>query len=91
MEEVELSQRGKIDTFSVLHIGAPGFAVPYIVAYVVLPEGPRIFSMVSGCEPSEKSLEIGAEVELIVDKLRDDEQDNEVMGYKFRPVGAESG
>ena len=91
MEEVELSQRGKIDTFSVLHIGAPGFAVPYIVAYVVLPEGPRVFSMVSGCEPSEKSLEIGAEVELIVDKLHDDEQDNEVMGYKFRPVGAESG
>ena len=90
MEEIELSGRGRIDTFSVLHVGAPGFPVPYIVAYVVLPEGPRLFSMIGGCEPSEKSLEIGTEVELIVDKIRTDEQGNEVIGYKFKPVSAEA-
>lgn len=87
MEEIKLSGKGKIDTFSVLHVGAPGFSVPYIVAYVVLPEGPRVFSMINGCEPSEKSLEVGTDVELVVGKICDDEQGNEVIGYKFKPIG----
>lgn len=86
MEEIELSSKGRIDTFSVLHVGAPGFSVPYIVAYVVLPEGPRVFSMINGCEPSEKSLEVGTDVELIIGKIHDDEQGNEIIGYKFRPI-----
>ena len=41
--------------------------------------------MISGCEPSEDSLDIGEEMELTLGKIRDDEQDNEVMGYQFRP------
>jgi len=86
MEEIELSGKGKIDTFSVLHVGAPGFAVPYVVAYVVLQEGSKVFSMIEGCEPSEKSLEVGTDVELVVGKIRDDEQGNEVIGYKFKPI-----
>jgi len=86
MEEVQLSSRGKIDTFSVLHVGAPGFTVPYILAYVVLPEGPRVLSQITGCEPSEDSLEIGIDVELVIEKIREDEQGNEVKSYKFRPV-----
>ncbi len=87
MEEIELSRKGKIDTFSVLHVGAPGFAVPYIVAYVVLPEGPSVFTMVEGCEASEKSLKVGEDVELMIGKIREDEQGNEVIGYKFKPIG----
>lgn len=86
MEEIELSGKGKVETFSVLHVSAPGFAVPYIVAYIVLSEGPRVFSMINGCEPSEKSLEVGTDVEIIIGKIRDDEQGNEIVGYKFKPI-----
>jgi len=86
MEETELSGKGKIDTYSVLHVGAPGFAVPYTVAYVVLQEGAKVFSMIEGCESPEKSLEVGTEVEFVVGKICDDEHGNEVIGYKFRPI-----
>lgn len=88
MEEVSLGSRGTVDTFSVLRAGAPGFEAPYVVAYVLMPAGGRVFSLITGCEPSEGSLEIGTEVELVIEKIREDEQGNEVRGYKFRPVGA---
>ncbi len=81
MKDIELSRTGKIDTFSILHVAAPGFSVPYVVGYVSLPEGPRIFSMISY---SGESLEIGDEVELMVGKIREDELGNEVIGYKFK-------
>lgn len=85
MDEVELSRRGKLDTFSVLYVGAPGFNFPYIVGYVVLPEGPRVFTMITGCEPSEESLKIGTEMEMVLGKIRNEDGD-EVVGYQFQPV-----
>lgn len=88
MEEISLGSKGEVDTFSVLHVGAPGISAPYIMAYVVMPAGVKVFSLITGCEPSEESLKIGAEVELVIEKIRVDEEGNEVRGYKFRPVGA---
>lgn len=86
MQEIQLGSRGKIDSFSVLHVGAPGFEPPYIIAYVVMPEGAKVLALITGCEPSERSLEIGNEVELVIEKIREDEHGNEVRGYKFRPI-----
>lgn len=86
LEEVPLSTKGKIDTFTVVHVAPVGFSAPYIQAFVDLPEGVRIFSLVTGCEPSEDALEEGMEVEMVIDKIREDEQGNDLIGYKFRPI-----
>ena len=51
--------------------------------------GAKVLSLITGCEPQEESLEIGEEVELVIEKIREDRQGNEVRGYKFRPVGGE--
>lgn len=45
--------------------------------------------MITGCEPSVESLEIGKELELALGKIRDDELDSEVIGFQFRPVNRE--
>jgi uncharacterized OB-fold protein len=87
MQEIALSSRGKIDTFTVVHVAPMGFKAPYIQAYVDLPEGPRIFSLITGCEPSEEALKTGTEVELVIDKITEDEKGNDLIGYKFRPIG----
>jgi len=87
MQETALSTRGKIDTFTVVHVAPMGFKSPYIQAFVDLPEGPRIFSLITGCEPSEDALKTGTEVEMIIDKITEDEKGNDLIGYKFRPVG----
>ncbi len=86
MEEVPLSRRGTIDTFTVVHVAPTGFKAPYIQAYVDLPEGPRIFSLITGCDPLGTDLRDGAEVELVIEKIREDEKGNDLIGYKFRPV-----
>lgn len=87
LDEIALSTRGKIDTFTVVHVAPLGFKAPYIQAYVNLPEGPRIFSLITGCEPSENALRDGQEVELVIDKITEDEKGNDLIGYKFRPIG----
>jgi uncharacterized OB-fold protein len=86
MEETALSTKGKIDTFTVVHVAPMGFKAPYIQAFVDLPEGPRIFSLITGCEPSEDALKTGVEVEVVIDKITEDEKGNDLIGYKFRPI-----
>ncbi len=88
MEPSALSTRGRIDTFTVVHVAPMGFKAPYIQAFVDLPEGPRVFSLITGCEPSESALKSGTEVELVIDKITEDEKGNDLIGYKFRPVGS---
>jgi uncharacterized OB-fold protein len=85
MVDIELSPRGKVDTFSTLHVAPPGFPVPYTVGYVSLPEGPRIFSILSG---SGEAIDIGDDAEIIVGKIREDEMGNEVIGYQFKVRGS---
>jgi uncharacterized OB-fold protein len=91
MIEVHLSGRGKLDTFSIVNAALPGFKAPSIQAYVNLEEGPRIWSLITGVEPDEKALKIGMDVELVVAKVREDAQGNEVISYQFRPAKESSG
>ena len=86
MKPIPLSGKGKIDSFSISHVAPPGIKAPYIQSWVKLAEGPRIFSIITGCEPSEKALRIGMDVEFTVGKLAEDEEGNDWIGYQFRPV-----
>lgn len=86
MTEISLGTRGKINTFTISYVAPVGFKAPYIQAYVDLPEGPRVFSIITGCKPSGEELTIGSEVELVIDKICEDEEGNEIIGYKFRPI-----
>jgi uncharacterized protein len=61
---VEASGQGTIYSYTVVHRGAGRYrdAVPYVVAYVELAEGPRVLTNIVGCEPDE--VHIGQEVKL---------------------------
>ena len=91
LEDIELSRTGKIDTFSVLHVAAPGFPVPYVVGYVRVEEGPRVFGIIQRDEESPDSLEIGQEAELVLGKICEDQEGNEIMGFQFRCVQRKRG
>lgn len=84
MQEIPLSRVGKINTFAISHMGTLHHQAPYVQAYVDLPEGPRVFSMIIDTEPTEEAVKIGMEVELVIDKVSEDEEGNDVIGYKFR-------
>ena len=83
---IPLSGKGKIDSFSISHVAPPGIKAPYIQSWIKLAEGPRIFSIITGCDPSEKALTIGMDVEFVVGKLAEDEDGNDLIGYQFQPA-----
>jgi uncharacterized OB-fold protein len=62
---IEASGRGKVYAFTIVHRnGMPGWreALPYVVAYVELDEGPRVLTNVVGCVPDDVRIEMPVHV-----------------------------
>ena len=84
MEKLNLSQLGKLYSFSIVHMPSEHFEPPYAVGWIELAEGIRIFSQIRGWQ--EQPLKTGMNMELTFERLWDEEE-NEVIGYIFRPSG----
>ena len=88
LDDIKLSRKGRIHSFTTVMQRPPIYykgPVPYMLAWVELDEGLRLETLLTDCEPEDVTL--GMEVELIIDKLHTDEQGNDVITYKFKPVG----
>ena len=58
--------------------------VPFGQGFIEMPGGLRIASVLTTADPKE--LKIGMDMELVIDKLYEDEEGNDVMNYKFKPA-----
>lgn len=89
MEEIALSRRGKLWSYTVIRHRPPGAYkgpdpfVSFGLGLVELPEGIRV---VSPIDAEVDLLNIGMGLELEVYKLYQDEEGNEVMAFKFKQV-----
>ncbi len=91
IEDIKLSRKGKIYSFTVVMIQPPMYykgPVPYAFGYVELPEGVRVETLFTDYDL--EALKIGMDVELVIEKLHEDDEGNEVMAYKFRPITAQA-
>ena len=86
LEEVALSTRGELWTFTVARMALPGTLVtaPYVIAQVRLSEGVQVASVLTDVDP--EAVRIGMPLELVVEKASTDSEGNDVMTFKFRPV-----
>jgi uncharacterized OB-fold protein len=86
LEEVELSTRGELSTYTVARMALPGslVAAPYVIAQVRLPEGVQVATVLADVDP--EAVRIGMPLELMVEKASTDSDGNDVMTFKFRPV-----
>jgi uncharacterized OB-fold protein len=91
LEEVRLSRRGKLYSYTINHYAPPppfhmpDPFVPFGVACVEFPEGIKI----SGQVPRETDLskiKIGMEMETVREVLYVDKEGTEVMCWMFKPV-----
>lgn len=82
MENLNLSQTGKLYSFTIVHMASEHFPPPYVIGWIELPEGIRIFSPIQGWK--ENPLKIGMTMKLSIETLWN-EGDKEVVGYTFRP------
>jgi uncharacterized OB-fold protein len=91
MEEILLGPRGKIYAFTTVRMPPPlGFEVPYTYGYVDLAEEEiKVPAMFTRDESDQ--LRIGTDVLLVIEKLRTDKEGNDIIGYKFKPIGERKG
>jgi len=88
-EDVELGPTGRLWTWTYVHV--PLFAKKdkkvdaYGVGQVDLPEGPRIQAILVG---GPDDFEIGMELQLDLETLSTDADGNDVVIFRFKPVGA---
>jgi hypothetical protein len=86
------SGRGEVYSFTTIYDAPAGYEenVPYTVALIKLEEGPLVTAQLT--DLGDKPVEIGAPVEMVTRKLRNDgdERGMIVYGYKFRPVLAQA-
>ena len=83
-ESKPLSRRGRLVSFTRIY-RKPRHAVvepPYVLGEVELEEGAHIISVVKA--PPEE-LRTGIELEMTLEKVREDEEGNEVVSYSFVP------
>lgn len=87
MDEVEIGRTGKLYSHTIAYFAPKGFKAPFFQAFIELPEGPRIFSLVGAECPVERgALEEGMEMRLVVEQLADTPENRDVMTYKYVPV-----
>ena len=89
VEDVLLGRRGKLWSYTIQHYAPPPpyhGPVPLTIGLMELSEEKlRIMGqLVEGIKPED--IKIGMELELVVEKLFDDEEGNEVMTWRFRPA-----
>jgi uncharacterized OB-fold protein len=87
MEEVRLSHRGRLYSYSVIHVSAPGFKAPYAVGYVDLPEGPRLFGHLDGWQ--DGPIPLDSSVEIYAGPIGKDRDGEELISIRFRPLPAD--
>ena len=89
LEGIPLSKRGKLWTYTVIRHKPPGDYkgpdpfVPFGLGLVELPEGIRVLAPI---QADPEKIKVAMELELEVYPLYTDENKNEVMAFRFRPV-----
>jgi len=85
MERMPLGGKGKLYTYTVIWQQLPGalVEVPYAVANVVMDEGCQMQAVVT---EDLESLDIGMDMEVYFEKMREDAEGNDEIAFKFRVV-----
>jgi len=87
MNDVALGRHGTLFSFTISFVGVEGFDAPYYQAFVVTPEGPRVFALISRDVPVENGvLEDGMDMDLVIEAVRATPDGRPVLTYKYRPA-----
>jgi uncharacterized OB-fold protein len=79
-----VGEGARLFSFTVCHAAPEGWDAPYLQGYVELPEGIRVFTLISDeIEPRADALEVGMPMEPVLEALPGAEG---AVSYRFRPL-----
>ena len=82
----QLSNRGELYVYSIVHRSFPGIEVPYVSAIVDLEGGGTVKGNLINVEPDPEKIKMGMPVETIFQVApRKDAEGNEYLSYFFQP------
>jgi uncharacterized OB-fold protein len=84
MSPLAMGSAGTLYSYSVVHAAPKGWTLPFVAAYVDLPEGVRVFAHIVDVDPADLAMDMPVEATIAV--LGSDEQGNPVESYAFRPA-----
>jgi len=87
MQELKLSGKGEIVTYTIIHAGPENFKeqVPYPIAIIKLEEGPQLTAQIVDCNIDD--VKIGMKVESTFRRIQEDGYTGAIYyGYKFKPL-----
>ena len=90
MEDASFGPRGKLWSCAIQNYPPPPPAKfnepysPYAIGMIDLSEGLRVLGRVSTDSPED--LQVGSDVELVLEELCQDEDGTQVITWKFRPI-----
>lgn len=87
LDRAHLSRDGEVWSYTVVRQTPPGALVvaPYALAEIALPEGVRVRSLVTECEPED--VRVGMPVSLHTFPISKDDDGNDLIAFAFRPAG----
>ena len=83
LDDVPFGRSGILYAYSVIRISSPDFKAPYVIGYIDLDEGVRLLAPIVEWQDAE--LNSGKKMELVVGKVKQDANGNDVVGYMYRP------
>jgi len=83
---VDVPREGSLSTFSIVHMAAPGIAVPFVAA-VVDCGGTSVRANVVNVEPTPERVSLGMKLRLTTFPLGLDDEGVEAVGFGFEPAG----
>lgn len=84
-DRVRLASQGTLYSFSEVHVGPPAFRRPYMVGYIDLDDGVRVFGQI---DEDGTELAVDARVRTVLGVIRTDPDGTDVWSYRFRRVQA---
>ena len=90
MEKIQLSNKGKLYAYSIVHRSFPGIDVPYVSAIVDLEGGGTVKSNLIDVDPDPDKLHFDMPVDVVFgDALnRKDSDGNSYISFFFKPATA---
>ncbi|MEW6262071.1 MAG: OB-fold domain-containing protein [Thermodesulfobacteriota bacterium] len=86
LETVPLSRKGRLHAFAQCHMGPADMEKPYLIGFIDLPEGIKLFSVLTECEPWPEVLQVGLEMEMVLGVIKHDPDGQAIYSYKFKPA-----
>ncbi len=86
MKEIPLGKKGKLFTYTVVRQKPPVYEgpVPYALGKIELPEKVVVPALLTGVDFDK--LEVGMDMEMVIEKLKEDEEGNDIIAFKFKPA-----